>query len=118
MMRARAVIEIPAEATLHDVNDVVEFLRGLGYVMDIDLAKLKVVFEFEPRNEEPTGATLVALEAAMGEEPILKRAPADNAMRRALSMIALWEEVVIEVRSRGWDEPTDVRSLKGWELPS
>jgi hypothetical protein len=110
-MKMQATIEIPGEATVADVSSVVEFLAGLGEVQKVDLLHLWIRFEFEASDSAPDEMTQGIIDAASVSLPdaIAASDPArletTAIIRDALGLMERWNEIEIELASRGWSVP-------------
>lgn len=114
MMRLGVTIAIPHEATIDDVNSVVEFLEGLGQVDLCDVRAHKIQASFEP-GDQPVmdiSAAIVdhtrqAVERALHDTSAGERARSGItlAISAGLGLLDRWDEILTELLSRGWDRP-------------
>jgi hypothetical protein len=112
-MKLLVTIEIPQEASLADLNDVIEFVNGMGQA-ELHLSSLKMTVLVEP-SDQPSMDLSAALVNHVAQEietvvaPLSIHARVREAISAGFGFLDRWDEIATEVRSRGWVRPS-------WEI--
>lgn len=117
-MKMRAAIEIPETSSVGEVRDVVEFLSGIGEVTRLDFHRMRIDFEFEASDAASDAITRAIIHAAGESLPESISHDGDfkavtAIVAEALVLMERWNDVEVELASRGWTAPRTATVSRG-----